>query len=327
MHSEPRPMPKSPMPCRLQPGRAFSYRLSGLTISSELELPSAFQSTSPAQQAQVTIRKGNVPKMLAGSDDQGEDWQRTPKQFLLNVPSVGRFLVSDGDSILFELCQEADPGDVALYLQGVCLAILLQQRGGQVLHASAVAVANRAMLFCGRSGVGKSTIAALLCQKGYPLLVDDACNINLTPSGQYAVRADGRMLKLWAQSLNHLPKSLQQGAAVRADTDKFYVRPPRSDAASRSVAGIYLLVECRPEQKPSLERLSPLQAMLELRANAYRTPLIEAMGMELDYFAVCARLQHQAGVYLLRRPKDFTRANEVVALLQRHWKQNGIIAR
>ena len=80
------------------------------------------------------------------------------------------------------------------------------------------------------------------------------------------------------------------------------------------------------EEKPSLERLSPLQAMLELRANAYRPSLVEAMAMEVDYFAVCARLQSQAGVYLLRRPKDFKQADEVVGLLQNHWKQNGIIA-
>ena len=79
MRSERRPMLVSPTPALVQPGRAFSYLLSGLTVSSELILPSAFQSTSPAQPAQVTIREGDVPAVLAGAHAGGGRLATHPK--------------------------------------------------------------------------------------------------------------------------------------------------------------------------------------------------------------------------------------------------------
>ncbi|WP_428265097.1 hypothetical protein [Haliangium sp.] len=44
---------------------------------------------------------------------------------------------------------------------GMCVA--LPRRGGLILHASALAWADRAAIFAGHSGAGKSTIAAMLC--------------------------------------------------------------------------------------------------------------------------------------------------------------------
>lgn len=46
-----------------------------------------------------------------------------------------------------------------------------------VLHASAVAIADRAVLFVGNSGAGKTTIAAALVGSGGVLIADDVCGL------------------------------------------------------------------------------------------------------------------------------------------------------
>ena len=302
----------------------FRYLISGLVVHSAVELPAAFLLADEASPVEVTICPGAVPDRLSPCLAEGPDWQSNPASFLLTVHGVARFLITRGTSIRFQPSPSHDPGDLALYLLGTCLAILLQQRGSLVLHASAVAVGTRAALFCGPSGAGKSTMAALLCQQGYSLLNDDTCNLTLTPAGHYTLRPDGRMLKLWSRSLAHCATPAQQGPAVRAATDKFYVRPTYSDAQPRRLAAIYLLVDAPPGESPSIQRLSPMQAMVELRQNAYRSTLIEAMHLESGYFAACAALQQDAGVYVLKRPKSFACTQPLLHLLENHWQQQNI---
>jgi len=63
--------------------------------------------------------------------------------------------------------------DAATYLLGPVLGLLLRLRGVTCLHASAVALADRAIAFVGSEGAGKSTTAALLARKGLAIISDD----------------------------------------------------------------------------------------------------------------------------------------------------------
>ena len=94
-----------------------------------------------------------------------------------------------------------------------------------MLHASAVHVNGKAVLFCGPSGAGKSTLAAALAQRGYPLVTDDLCAITLAPGAPPMVHPDGRQLKLWAQAIERLDLAERRGAPVRNRLEKFYVEP------------------------------------------------------------------------------------------------------
>lgn len=66
------------------------------------------------------------------------------------------------------------------------LPMILQVRGHEVLHASAVAMPQGVVALCGESGVGKSTLAYGLHRRGYRLCADDA--IGFQTSGQ-SIRA------------------------------------------------------------------------------------------------------------------------------------------
>ena len=54
------------------------------------------------------------------------------------------------------------------------LPFVLQTRGWQVIHASGVQCPTGIAVFCGVSGVGKSTLQFGLTQRGYPPWADDA---------------------------------------------------------------------------------------------------------------------------------------------------------
>ncbi|WP_170835055.1 hypothetical protein [Terriglobus roseus] len=301
-------------------GGHFHYVISGLTVWSEIEMPSAIVAEAiGGGEPDVRITLGEVPAHLAAPAKQGAEWEFSPSEFLLRMRDLLDVYVSGGNSILLQPSATCDPGDLVLYLLGTCFAILLQQRGRVVLHASAVAVGDRAMLFCGASGMGKSTMAAMLSERGYPLLNDDVCNLSPGEDGQYSVYPDGRMLKLWARSVDHLQWTKTDHARVRHDADKFYMAPASVDLKPRSVGSVYMLHVAEGDDVATLTPLNLAESMSQLILNAYRPALVHAMDMVPAYFAASAGIQRHAGVFRLSRPMDFSRAAEALDLLESQW--------
>ena len=167
------------------------YRVSGLSVSSDIALPGLIAG-APERAPQVTIRRGPVPESLPGPSASGPTWQIAGRQFLFRIPDIARFLLTDGSEILFAPESDETSADIPIFILGSAFGILLHQRQQIVIHASAVRVGKKAVLFCGQSGAGKSTMAAALAQRGFPLVTEDVCAIAAINSGTPVVHSDGR---------------------------------------------------------------------------------------------------------------------------------------
>jgi hypothetical protein len=304
---------------RCESGEPFVYRISGLLVHSDIELPSALTAFSVSLPTDVRIHAGPVPRHLDEPLHSAEYWETKPDLFILRIPGVAEFLIREGRDIIYASAPGSEPEICALYLIGTCFAVLLQQRGALVLHASAVVTYGLATLFCGPSGAGKSTTAAMLSRRGYSVLNDDVCCVSLGAGGICEVCPDGRMLKLWSASLEQLDWNRDAARAVHRDIEKYFCAPPSSDSSPRPVGVVYILREAPPGEAPSVCRLRPLEAMIELKRNAYRPMLIAAMQLESAYFKASAALQRGAGVYLLSRLLDFDAADQFLDMLETHW--------
>ncbi len=69
-----------------------------------------------------------------------------------------------------------------MLVSGTLLAFVLTMRGETVLHASAVQIGDAAVAFVGASGMGKSTMATLLCADGARLVTDDVLRLDTAGS-------------------------------------------------------------------------------------------------------------------------------------------------
>lgn len=76
-----------------------------------------------------------------------------------------------------------DPELLSVLVAGTGLALLLTLRGETLLHASAAQVDQGAVAFVGGSGMGKSTMATLLCARGARLITDDLLRLRRTDEG------------------------------------------------------------------------------------------------------------------------------------------------
>lgn len=301
-----------------------SYRVSGLTVASELRLPGAFEAAA-GPRADVTLRRGPVPDRLDRPSASGPTWQLSGARLLLDAPGVCRFLLNNGSDVAFSLDSEARADDAGVFALTPVLGLLLHQRRQVVLRASAVLVGGRAVLFCGAAGAGKSTLAAALSQRGHAPVADDMCALGFEASGPPQVWGDGRRLELWSDAIDQL--GFERKAPVRAGLQKFHVDAGAAPAGPAPLGAIYVLREARPPSRMGIERADVMDTVLAVRRSAYRPRLVEAMDQKAAYFGAAARIGDTTGLFRLARPLGFARMDEVLARLAAHWAEAGVLER
>ncbi|MCD6518011.1 MAG: hypothetical protein J7L72_11430, partial [Candidatus Aminicenantes bacterium] len=112
---------------------------------------------------------------------------------------------------------------IRLFLINLVMGSLLAQRGEFVLNACSVMNENKAFVFCGKSGVGKSTFAAALCKYGFKLLTDEISVVKLNHDKKPYVISSGPYIQLWNDALNVLNFDNFKKKRIRPCIDKYYL--------------------------------------------------------------------------------------------------------
>ncbi|MGH3870095.1 MAG: hypothetical protein ACRDSR_01050 [Pseudonocardiaceae bacterium] len=124
------------------------------------------------------------PDLLARTVDE----QRAVRYVVARTPAGYRFRFTDlcdfdisGDlaDATWTLAPGGDPGVVAVLASGALMAFRMIMSGHLVLHASAVHTCGRGLAFIGASGMGKSTMASLMCANGAALITDDVARVTI----------------------------------------------------------------------------------------------------------------------------------------------------
>lgn len=137
----------------------------------------------------------------------GSTWlviRKSAEGFELEFPHLAQFSLDDeGDVIRKTQLEDGCEATLDhLYLNQV-LPLALSLQNELVLHASAVNINGQAAVFCGSSGMGKSSIAAAFATAGYPFLTDDGLLIE--PSGgDYLAVPSHPFIRLWDDSRDSL---------------------------------------------------------------------------------------------------------------------------
>lgn len=131
-----------------------------------------------------------------------------------------------GEGITVQLYDPARAGALDLFLAGSVYSAVAAINGFLLLHASAVMIDGRAIAFTGAPGAGKSTTAAALQARGYPIVADDTLVLDM--SGERAMCLPGhKRLKLWPDALaltGMAPRDL-----VSPEYPKFYATESGSE--------------------------------------------------------------------------------------------------
>src|SRR6188474_787345 len=180
--------------------------------------------------------------------------------------------------------------DTATYLLGPVMGFVMLLRGVVCLHASAVAIGDKAIALLGPAGAGKSTTAAAFAERGHSVLAEDVVTLD-DRGDQFLVRPGYPCIRLWPPAVKalygsetHLPRLTPNWDKCYLDLNDNFQREPLR------LAAIYHLGERRHDATaPFVQTLDRAEGLMSLVANTYATKLMDKQ-MRAREFEVLTRV-------------------------------------
>lgn len=295
------------MSTRAQRHGQHDYRAFGMAIRSALPLPAAELRQESAPDVEVVFAR--TPDAVTGAVRTDAWFQAAPGRLLLTIAGVARYLVEAGRSITIEPDVTTSDDEVRVFLLGSAFGALLHQRGVPVLHGSAIDIGGEAVAFLGSAGAGKSTLAAALERRGFPVLTDDLCVI--APGQRPSLEPGLRRTKLKPDSLEQLGIRPDALTLVDRRTEKRAVpvrrRHPQAPVPIRKI------YELRTWERDEIV-ITPLRGTEKFDAvmrHTYRLCFIEGLGVQASHFRQALALAGGVDLSAVHRPARPFRLREL----------------
>ena len=291
----------------------YFYRAYGLDIASVFPVP---ELTAIDAGDDAIVRIGPVDHAPAPRPDAYATFAANEHGMYLRYPDVGTYRIRGGNEITVDPLPEAEQRLVRLFLTGPALAGMLHQRGLLVLHASVIRVGDGAVGYLGGPRVGKSTTAAALHARGYPLVSDDLLPLD-PASSRPLVHPGFPQFKLWPETVSSLGGNPEHLPLLRADLEKRAQRvTERFEVDPLEVSALYVLAEA---DTVAIEALEGQEKGIELIRHSYFAPELPALGQSADHFHQCLELSATVDVFRLSRPANFDRLGATIDALEAHF--------
>ena len=273
------------------------YHAFMMAIGSDLEIPE-FDVVDPCK-VDVTVYFGAVENSPPKDGETQGTWWARANEVVISIKGVARYLVRNGCEIVVDKADGATDAEVCGFLLGSAFAAVLQQRGVLPLHASSIATEKGAILFLGKSGFGKSTLAGQFARLGYQVMSDDVTGVTVEDGGVFAIPSypSSRMTQT---SLDHL-EIRNQLEKVPSSVPKFNVPIARHLKEKQPIYAICVL-SLEGIEEPTIRPLRQSVGMNLVAQFTYRGNFMKGMGLLAQRFEMAADISKSVKFFLAERP-------------------------
>lgn len=184
-----------------------------------------------------------------------------------------RFLLGRrGDEVLATWPEPLTLDDVAPYVVGPVLGVVLRLRGVVPLHASAVCINGHAIVLAGPAGAGKSTTAAAFAKCGYRVISDDVVALQEQRS-RFMIPPGYPRVNLWAESVQGIWGKNRALPLISPSWDKHFMAlelAKEFETSSLPLGAVYVLK--RGDTRLNAHLIQPLkgkEALVGVLGNTY----------------------------------------------------------
>jgi hypothetical protein len=214
---------------------------------------------------------------------------------------IDYILSRDGARLWIRWSKTVAESDILSYLLGPVMGFVLRVRGVVCLHASAVAVNRRAIVFVGDAGAGKSTTAMAMGRLGYPIISDDIvpiyedAGVTFAQPGYPRMRLRPPSLPMLSDLNPDLPP-LPRVEGQRRLHFELMSGGYQFQSAPLPIGALYLLADRDESQHaPHVEPVSPLGGIMGIVANTYATRFLD-ISMRAQELRELSHLVNQVAV-------------------------------
>lgn len=285
-----------------------SYVAFGLTVSSDLELPELPPAESvDHDEPQVRITRGPVdPPADPGSESMFH--RGNADEYYLRYDGAD-VLIRDGREIVVDP-QPDLPHEVMRHLViGPAFNHLLHQRDLFVIHASSVAIGDRAVAFAGDSGQGKTTTAMAFLLAGHCVLSDDVAAIESTTDGP-AIRSGFPSMKLDPTVVERFDVPVDGPTRTCPGRERhFHGLRHEQPEDPTPLEAVYVLEDAN---RFDISLLPPQEQLMELVRNTYAIGTIEDVDDATSHFRRGSDVLDTVAVKRLCRPRRLDALSGIV---------------
>jgi hypothetical protein len=291
--------------------------LCGWHTRSEIPLSGVPILTSNGQSIDVLIQVAPGPSPIGKSPGRAF-FEHSSESSLIRIEAVADFEVRRGQHISVWPAIGAMQKDIEIFLFGPVWATLCHQRGLLPLHASAI-LGKGIIAFAGRSGVGKSTTAALMGLLDYKLFADDILTVGLDQNSVPGAWPYLRRLKLQDDSIFQLALTAVEPVSERLDKGKYFVHPKSvADDKWTRLERLYLLEIDHASLQNSIDRIVGAEAVRALIEQTYHFDFIVGSKAYNNHLTLCTQLASKIAIYRLRRSPVPGTGKKLGSLIRAH---------
>ncbi len=293
----------------------FLYQAFGLTIRSDIQCPELIPGNANPD---VCIRRTKIPDIFVEHEELEHFWRATPEYFYFSIHTVGKYLVTAGNTVLVEQHPKASDADLRVFMLGTCLGVLLHQRGILPIHGSGIVVDDSGVVFSGEIGAGKSTLASSFMQRGWKIIADDVCAIRFDTQDQPIIQPGYAQVKLCRDTAVHLGISVNDHDRVSSYSDK--IRLSTIDFMQQETVSLSILYFLAKHEREdiSIRELSGRNKFFSIGENTYRKSLINDLARGQVHFENCTKLSGKARAFQVLRPEGGVLNSDLTDCVETH---------
>lgn len=293
----------------------YFYRIYGLRVQSQIPF-------SPAQpdvpgEAEVRIVFGRVPDFLREAGRKGYGtWTNGFTSAWFRVRDGTQVYVEGGNQITVELSKKPRMLLVTSLLLSAGMALICLQRGEPFFHGSALDAGGQAILLCGESGAGKSTVAMELLQRKLGFLADDTMRVHPGVGGMLAEPSYPQQ-KICRDMALKCGKPLEELIYIDEERDKYAWRRQDCYRKEAVVLGKIFWLRKDPVDRRKdavrIQRITGKEALEILSAQLYLADTYKySTGIPYLLMEQLIRIAGQTEIYEVGRQTDKDTLPEVV---------------
>lgn len=294
-----------------------NYYVYGLNIKSEIEIEEFVKLDEVNNEDIVHVLYSKMDDEIKEEISRGKSIGLSENRIWFHIKNIATYCVTNGNKIEVELEDNTDMQLMKIFVTCSCLGFIMLQRNMVAIHGGVIEMDNKAVIFTGDRGAGKSTLTTALREKGYKFISDDVAGIKIEKVPY--VMPGFPYQKLCESAMNKFGYDKKASTSFMSDKEIKYIVPALDEFVyeERELVGIVKLTVGDVE-KVTIEELRGSEKLNNIIENIYRGEYIKHLGkMDPIYFKQCVNIAKNIRFFKITRPANKFTVDEQIELIER----------